>query len=234
MTIKAVLFDLDDTLWPIVPVIRRAEDLMYDWLRRNAPLVADRVSIDGMRQRRQELMASDPVYQLDLRLLRHAVLVEAFRDAGEDETRADHALEVFSKARNEVVLYEDVHPVLGRLRERHKLGTISNGVSDLDTIGLAHLFDVSFAAWHFGKAKPDPDIFAAACAALGVAPSEALYVGDDLLLDVHGAQRAGMRAAWLRRPDLASRTVEAAVRPDLICSSLHELEPWLAGQIVKD
>jgi putative hydrolase of the HAD superfamily len=35
--VKAVLFDLDDTLWPIVPVIARAEQLLFDWLRQNAP-----------------------------------------------------------------------------------------------------------------------------------------------------------------------------------------------------
>lgn len=235
MTIKAVLFDLDDTLWPIVPVIQRAENLMYDWLQRHVPGVAQRVSIDGMRQRRQELMHTDPVYQLDLRRLRQAVLTEAFRDAGEDETLVEHAMAVFSKARNEVELYEDVRPVLGRLKARHRLGTISNGVSDLETIGLAHLFDTSVAAWHFGCAKPDPAIFAAACDVLQVTPSEALYVGDDLLLDVQGAQRAGMRAVWLRRPDLGPVVpVDAAVQPDLICASLNELEQWLGGQTVKD
>ncbi|GIZ53239.1 HAD family hydrolase [Noviherbaspirillum aridicola] len=234
MSIKAVLFDLDDTLWPIVPVIRRAEDLMYDWLQRHAPQVAQRVSIEGMRQRRQELMRTDPVYQLDLRRLRHAVLAEAFRETGEDEALAEHAMAVFSKARNEVEPYEDVLPVLGRLRSRHRLGTISNGVADLGTIGLAHLFDASVAAWHFGKAKPDPAIFAAACDALEVAPADALYVGDDLLLDVQGAQRAGMRAAWLRRPDLGPIVADGAVQPDLVCASLHELEDWLARQTVKD
>lgn len=231
MSIKAVLFDLDDTLWPIVPVIRRAENLMYDWLQRHVPQVAQRVSIEGMRQRRQDLMRTDPVYQLDLRRLRQAVLAEAFREAGEDEALVDHAMAVFSKARNEVEPYEDVRPVLDRLRPRHRLGTISNGVADLESIGLAHYFDASLAAWHFGKAKPDPDIFAAACDALQVAPSEALYVGDDLLLDVQGAQRAGMAAVWLRRPDLGTPATEADVRPDLICASLHELEQWLAQQM---
>ena len=42
---KAVLFDLDDTLWPIVPVIRAAETILYTWLQQHAPRVADRFTI---------------------------------------------------------------------------------------------------------------------------------------------------------------------------------------------
>lgn len=234
MTIKAVLFDLDDTLWPIVPVIKRAENLMYEWLQRHVPAVAQQVSIDDMRQRRQQLMDSDPVYQLDLRALRRTVLLEAFRDAGENCALVESAMDVFSKARNEVQPYEDVRPVLTRLRERHALGTISNGVADLDAIGLAHFFGTSIAAWQFGKAKPDPEIFLAACEEMQVAPAEAVYVGDDLLLDVGGAQAAGMRAVWLQRAGRAEPPVEVRgdLRPDLVCASLHELDHWLMQQTV--
>ncbi|HEY8607488.1 MAG TPA: HAD family hydrolase [Noviherbaspirillum sp.] len=231
MKIKAVLFDLDDTLWPILPVIKRAESLMYDWLCQHAPRVAARVSIDAMRERRQQLMHSDPVYQLDLRALRHAVLTEAFADAGEDPALAGKAMEVFSRARNEVEPYHDVRPALERLGRRHLLGTISNGVADLDAIGLAHFFEVSIAAWQFGRAKPDPAIFLAACNSLKVAPAEAIYVGDDPMLDVRGAQQAGLRAAWIRRPGRG--TVEAppeGLQADLVCNTLDELDQWLAAE----
>ena len=51
-TIRAVLFDLDDTLWPIVPVILRAEALMHDWLSQHAPKVTERYSIAALRARR--------------------------------------------------------------------------------------------------------------------------------------------------------------------------------------
>ena len=53
--IKAVLFDLDDTLWPIVPVIVRAERLLFDWIREHAPGVAASYSIEEMRARRGAL-----------------------------------------------------------------------------------------------------------------------------------------------------------------------------------
>ncbi|WP_136419804.1 MULTISPECIES: HAD family hydrolase [Oxalobacteraceae] len=232
--IKAVLFDLDDTLWPIVPVIKRAENVLYDWLTVHAPAVAQSVTIESMRERRQALMASDPVYQLDLRRLRRAVLLEAFIGAGLDPAMADQAMDVFSRARNEVTPFEDVLPTLGSLRNRVALGSVSNGVADLRAIGIAHFFQVSVAAHHFGCAKPDAAIFHAACDALGVLPEEAVYIGDDPLLDVEGAQRAGLQGVWMNRLELKPvRVLPDHVRPDATCTSLYELDQWLNERMVK-
>ena len=230
-TIRAVLFDLDDTLWPIVPVIKRAENMLYEWLKLHAPAVTQRVTIESMRARRQQLMASDPVYQLDLRVLRRTVLLEAFADTGLDVRMVDQAMDVFSKARNEVTPFEDVMPTLERLQGRVILGSISNGVADLHAIGIAHYFHASVAAYRVGFAKPDAAIFQAACEALDVAPEEALYIGDDPLLDVEGAQRAGLRAAWMNRAELGpDRALPHHVQPDVVFTSLHELERWLEAQ----
>jgi putative hydrolase of the HAD superfamily len=226
--IRAILFDLDDTLWPIVPVIRRAETVLHNWLMQHVPAVARQFSIDALRERRKVLMACDPVYQLDLRALRHAGLVEAFMVAGEDIAMVDQAMTVFSRARNEVTPFPDVLPSLARLRGRIALGTVSNGVADLEEIGIAHYFQVSVAAYHFGSAKPDPAIFLAACDALQVAPHETAYVGDDPLLDVEGAQKAGLHGIWINRMEPeAVRTLPGHVRPDAICTSFDELERWL-------
>lgn len=231
--IRAVLFDLDDTLWPILPVIQRAETCMYDWLVRHAPGVARRFDIDALRERRKALMASDPVYQLDLRALRRAGLVEAFEAAGENPALVDDAMRVFTKARNQVVLFDDVLPALARLRNEFALGSISNGVADLEEIGLAHHFQVSVAAFQLGTAKPDPAIFEAACNALQIAPGEAAYVGDDLALDVGGAQKAGLRGIWLKRADRAVPDGSGHIRPDAVCTSLDELDGALATLTVK-
>lgn len=228
--IKAVLFDLDDTLWPILPVIERAEAALYAWLQQHAPAVARQFSIESLRERRMALMRSDPVYQLDLRALRRAGLVEAFAHAGEDGALVEQAMEVFSRARNQVEPFDDVLPALERLRRRVALGSVSNGVADLQAIGMAEYFRASVAAFHFGKAKPDPAIFLAACDALQVMPREAAYVGDDPLLDVEGAQKAGLHGIWLSRSGSA-RVLPEHVRPDAVCSNLYELENWLDQRI---
>lgn len=233
-TIKAVLFDLDDTLWPIVPVIKRAENVLYDWLIIHAPAVARMVTIESMRERRQQLMATDPVYQIDLQALRHAVLTEAFTQTGQDVAMVDKAMEVFSRARNEVTPFADVLPTLAALQERVALGTVSNGMADLHTIGLAPYFRASIAAYHFGCAKPDTSIFLAACDALAVAPTEAVYVGDDPLLDVEGAKNAGLHSIWMNRLELdPARMLPAHVRPDAICTTLYEVNKWVDERIAK-
>jgi putative hydrolase of the HAD superfamily len=125
-----------------------------------------------------------------------------------------------------VVPYEDVLPGLAHLNGRVLVGSISNGNADLKTIGLAHHFHTSVAAHELGVAKPDAAIFLAACRAMDVAPEDAVYVGDDVLLDVQGAQRAGLRAVWMNRTG-SSKHLEHEVVPDAIVRDFGELLDWL-------
>jgi putative hydrolase of the HAD superfamily len=223
---KAVLFDLDDTLWPIAPVILQAEETLFAWLRQHAPRVAQRFTIDSLRQARLELLARQPEFQLDLGKLRRAGLAAAFEQAGEDASKVELAMAQFFAARNAVVPYDDVLPGLLRLKGRVLVGSITNGNADLRAIGLAHHFEASVAAPELGVAKPDPAIFLAGCRLLGVAPQDAVYVGDDVLLDVQGAQRAGMRGVWMNRHG-SNKHVEHGVVPDAIVRGFDELLDWL-------
>jgi putative hydrolase of the HAD superfamily len=225
--IEAVLFDLDDTLWAIEPVLVRAEGLLYDWLREHAPAVVAAHTIASLRERRMALMKTDPMYRIDLWKLRHTALSDVFREHDVDLALVDPAMALFSEARSTVALFDDVEPALLRMKDRLTLGSVSNGFADLERIGLAGHFGVSIAAHRFGRAKPDPAIFHAACEALQVAPAATVYVGDDPLLDVQGAQRAGLRAVWMNRFE---RTLPEGITPDAICRDLHELHDWLQAQ----
>lgn len=223
---KAILFDLDDTLWPIAPTILQAEETLFAWLREHAPRVAERFTIDTLRQARLEMLAQKPELNLDLGKLRRAGLLAAFEQAGEDPAKVEHAMTQFFAARNAVIPYDDVVPGLIRLRDRVLVGSVSNGNADLRTIGLSHHFKVSLAAHELGVAKPDAAIFLAACRELGVAPEDAVYVGDDVLLDVQGAQRAGLRAVWMNRTG-STRHLEHEVVPDATVRDFDELLDWL-------
>ena len=223
---RAILFDLDDTLWPIGPVIEEAERRVWRWLEQHAPAVAAAHSIDSLRQARFDKLAREPHYHLDLAALRRAGLLDAFTACGADAGRLDEAMAVFAAARNLVAPYADVLDGLERLGRHCLLGTISNGNADLGAIGIDHHFRVSLAAHSFGSAKPAPDMFLAACRELDVAPADAVYVGDDLLLDVRGAQQAGLRAVWLNRTG-STRHLELNVAPDAICANFDELLAWI-------
>ena len=230
MTIpRAILFDLDDTLWPIAPVIARAEAQVHAWLAANAPRVTARFSIEQLRAARMEILKQQPEFHLDLGALRRAGLHAAFAEVDEDAAAVEHAMQVYYQARNTVELYEDVLPALQELGTLAVVGSISNGNADLETIGLAQHFTFSLSAGAHGSAKPDPGIFLAACAALDVAPKDAVYVGDDILLDVQGAQRAGLRAVWLNRTGSTLHLAHGVV-PDAICRDFTELLEWLRRQ----
>lgn len=230
LPLKAILFDLDDTLWPIAPVIAQAEVTLHAWLADHAPKVAQQFSIDVLRARRMALLAEHPHLHCNLAQLRRMGLEAAFTEAGEDATHIDGAMRHFAQARNAVTPYDDVLPGLLKLKEKLVLGTVTNGNADLEVVGLAHHFKISLAACDFGTAKPDPAIFRAACDALGVAPHETVYVGDDLRFDVEGAQKAGLRAVWMNRTGSTAH-LEHGIAPDAICASLDELLVWLEAQL---
>lgn len=228
MAIKAVLLDLDDTLWPVAPVIRHAESVLQQWMHEHVPVVAQNYNPEKLRERRNVLVSSDPRFQYDLWSLRHTLLSQVFDEHGVAAEKADQAMAVFADARNKVDLYADVKPALQVLQDKLTLGTVSNGFADLQAIGLAHHFKVSIAAFRFGCGKPDPRIFLAACHELGLAPQEVLYVGDDLLLDVQGAQQAGLKGGWMNRQGLKIEDERHLhIKPDAEFANLHDLALWL-------
>ena len=87
----------------------------------------------------------------------------------------------------------------------------------LERLGLAARFEAIVVSSAVGREKPDPAIFRAALAALGVAPEEAVHVGDHPREDVEGALAVGMRALHL---DRSGRGGDLA--------DLAGLLPWLA------
>ena len=202
--IRALTLDLDDTLWPIAPVIVRAERLMRQWLERHAPATAAANDAPTLRRIRAEVERDHPEWHHDLSALRLATLRRAVHAAGEPTQLAEQAFDVFFDARQQVELYPDALDALQRLARRFPLLSLSNGNADLQRVGVAQHFCGSLSAREVGIAKPDPRLFAAACARLGLPPAKVLHVGDDLALDVMGARAAGMPAVWLRRAGSAT------------------------------
>jgi putative hydrolase of the HAD superfamily len=227
---QALLFDLDDTMWPIGPVIAAAETGWHAWLAERAPAVTAKYSVEALRALRMALLEKQPELMADLYQLRRAALQTVFAETGADAAHIEGAMQHFNVLRNDVTLFDDVAPVLAELRGMLRLGVITNGNADLEVIGLHHHFEVALSSARFGRAKPDPSIFLAACEAMGVAPQDAVYVGDDLRLDVLGAQAAGMRAVWMNRGG-GEAHIAAGIVPDVICADFHQLLAWVKEQI---
>ena len=195
--IRAIAFDLDNTLWDVEPVLERAEQCLAAWLQEHCPRLA--LSREQMRAAREQLARREPHNAHDLSYLRVATLTAYAREHGYDERVALDAFEVFLAARNVVEIFPDVAPALSRLRQRYALASLSNGNADLARIGLDHIFNVSLNARQIGAAKPHPRCFERLAGELALDPGAIAYVGDDPQLDVAAARAAGLRTVWMNR-----------------------------------
>ena len=220
--IKAISLDLDDTLWPIWPVIERAEQVLQDWLRPQAPLTAAWLADAGERLAlRRAISAELPDIGHDLRRLRQELIRRALQRHGEDTALVQPAYDVFFAERLRVQLYDDAGPALAWLAARYPVVAVSNGNADVHHIGLGAYFRAHLSAQAFGVGKPDARIFHAAAEAAGVQPHEVLHVGDDAALDVLGALGAGLQTAWVNRA--GHDWQHASVRPHATVGDMAQL-----------
>lgn len=212
--VKAISLDLDDTLWPVLPTIERAEKVLHEWLVEHAPMAAALFSSpEALREIRDHMRANRPDLKHDLSAVRRESIRLALYRAGENPLLAEQAFDVFFAERQRVTLFEDARPALEFLSSRFPLVSVSNGNADLARIGVAEFFRASISAREFGVGKPDPRIFHAAAGAVEVPVDQVVHVGDDTMLDMLGALNAGMQAVWVNRTE--------ALWP-------HELEPHMA------
>jgi putative hydrolase of the HAD superfamily len=129
----------------------------------------------------------------------------------------------------------DVLPLFTALRERGiKVGVLSNTIWSREyheavfaRDGVLALIDGSVYSSEIEHAKPHPEAFAAVLRAVDVdEPASAVYVGDRPYEDVHGAQRAGLRAVLVPHSDIPpEQRVPVDVRPDAVVQRLLDVLP---------
>ena len=140
------------------------------------------------------------------------------------EALAQDALAEFLRWRHRVELFPDALPTLAKLKGRYTLAALTNGNADYRRLGLARCFAFGYCAADVGARKPAPAMFQRALARAGVAPEQAVHVGDHLVDDVQGARAAGMATVWLNR-----RQADAPADADATVTSLAELPAALAA-----
>ena len=224
--LKVIAFDLDDTLWPCMPVIRHAEATLYDWLQRHYPRITDGRDAEALVQLRREFTRRDKRYAIDLTGMRLDFLQHLGETHEYDGERlARDGFDVFFEARQQVEFYDDVLPCLHRLRRRFRLGAISNGNASVEHVGLGDYFEHAVSAGEVMAAKPDPLIFEQLARRFRVNPEQILYVGDHPEYDVAGSQDAGFQAVWINRDGLD--WPGHLPRPLHEVNDLHQLETLL-------
>ncbi len=223
--IRTITIDLDDTLWEIHPVIRRAEARLYEWMSEHYPRITEMFGPEELRLLRKEVLEEFKDHLHDLTLIRRTVLARLGEAAGYGDSHVDAAFEVFYEARNDVTLFPGVRSALAKLRQRFVLVAVTNGNADLERIGIRHLFDDVISASMAGAAKPARPIFDAAVKAGGASAGQTLHVGDDPLRDVHGARDAGLRSVWVNRN--GAEWPDEYPTPDIEVQHIGELDAVL-------
>jgi putative hydrolase of the HAD superfamily len=201
--LRAVLFDAGNTL-VFLDYARLAEEVGRALA---LPLTAQGLTaqVSGASNAMEQAAGSDQE--------RAAAYLEAlFRLAGVPAGRMEEVRECVARMHSERHLWCSVpagtRESLGRLRGAGlRLGIVSNSDGRVEQAlaeaGLREYFDVVIDSSLAGIEKPDPAILLAALDALGVAPEEALYVGDLYEVDVVGARAAGIEAVLLAAPGSA-------------------------------
>lgn len=228
--VRAITIDLDDTIWPIAPVILRAEAALGQWLREHAPRTAAHWPDEARRALRERIAAERSDLAHDFSRQRMLTLERMLREAGDDPVLAQPAFDAYFAARCQVEHYQDSLQALDRLAARVPMAALTNGNACLRTIGLMRLFRFQLGAREHGAAKPTTSIFHAACRQLDCDPAQVLHVGDDVEMDVIGAQRAGLRSCWINRSDAhghARTWPHPESPPDLEMPDLGALADWL-------
>ncbi len=138
--IRAVTLDLDDTLWPVLPALERADQDVDAWLREHHPAVAAAWPIAAMRELRARIAAERLDLAHDFTTQRHLTMRYAFAACGLDEAPVEALWEVYFSARNRVELYLDSLPALRRIAARWPVASLTNGNADLERVGIAAHF----------------------------------------------------------------------------------------------
>jgi phospholysine phosphohistidine inorganic pyrophosphate phosphatase len=81
--------------------------------------------------------------------------------------------------------------------------------------------------------KPAQAFFQAAAEQLHLAPAEILMVGDDLRVDVGGAQAAGMKGALVQTGKYRPADLDGEVRPEVVIGSIADLPEWWERNVTR-
>ena len=225
--IRTITLDLDDTLWEIHPVIRRAERVLREWMAEHYPRVVEMFAREDVMQLRKQVVSEFSDRAHDLTFIRRTVLARMSDAAGYDAVFVDEAFEVFDRERNTLDLFPEVLPALRSLSQRYTLVAVTNGNARLDRIGIEDLFDAYISARTAGAAKPARTIFDAAVDAGGAGAHQTLHVGDHPEYDVDGARAAGLRTAWMNRN--GHDWPEEFAMPNVVIGDLMQLDRLLGG-----
>ncbi|MFF8729675.1 HAD family hydrolase [Streptomyces sp. NPDC015171] len=211
MSIRAVVWDVDDTLFDYTTADREgmrahllAEGLLHAYDGVEQALLRWREITDAQWAR----FSAGEVDFLTQRRDRTRVFLQRELTDGEADAWFARYLVRYEAAWS---VFPDVLPVLEALAASHRHAVLSNSSirvqeHKLRTLGLLDRFESVLCAAELGVSKPQAGAFLAACEALRLPPHEVAYVGDHPEIDGRGAAEAGLLSVWIDRAGVRAWT----------------------------
>lgn len=225
MSMKAIVFDVDDTLYDLSTPFKEACKEIFPEEKEldieEAFLASRRYSDAVYSQSLSGEMSMEEMYIYRFQ--------NAFKDCGMqiDAQKALDFQNVYEQKQQEIKMTDAMKQLLQSLKGKVQLGIITNGPEQhqwdkVNALGVQKWIPKEhvFISGALGVAKPDRGIFDLAAEKLGVCAEDACYVGDSFANDIAGARKAGWKAVWYNhRGHLAGRDVET----DYMMKSEREL-----------
>lgn len=216
---SAVLFDLDDTLYPEAEFVHSGFRAVAAWGREALGLPAES-SFERLWGLFQSGVRRNT---FDLWLDGHAAIAQA--------------VAVYRSHLPTIHPFPEVPGLLGELSLSHRLGVVTDGEAGMQhrklaALGLEASFAVVICTHDLGPehSKPSPRPFLLALERLGA--SAGCYIGDNPMKDFLGARQAGLRTIQVHRPGgiySGATPPSPEHRPDHVLDSLVGLAPLLAS-----
>ena len=234
--VKAICFDLDDTLYSNKPVMQAIEKKMIVYFSCLAVIkskVSDQQKVLDQRfwyHFRRQAVSQQPDLAHDVVQVRLVTYRLGFTSLGlaDDiaQQQAQAALDYFIQLRSDFAVSEQSKNLLASLSENYPLVAISNGNVDTSALGIAHYFThIYHAGWQTDgtllRQKPAGDMFRLVCKQLAIQPAQLLHVGDCGRADIQGALQAGCQTAWFPCYGVGK---SISVLPHIEFESLNKLE----------
>ncbi|MDW8002952.1 MAG: HAD family hydrolase [Deltaproteobacteria bacterium] len=218
--LQAVLFDLDDTLYP-------ERSFVVSGFRAVAAWAAVKFNIPVSQGLAELTMLFDDGVRgniFDIWLQNHGFKPHEW---------VPKMVTIYREHRPEIKPYPEVPQLLTVLKTKYKLGILTDGPPKvqkrkLEALDLSHYFSVCVISDEWGEKarKPSPIPYKIAVERLGISGSEAIYVADNPLKDFFGARQAGLKTVRVRRSDGLYRHFEAQAAefaPDFEIPTLENL-----------
>jgi len=211
MTIDAVCFDLDDTLYSYEQYARAGLKNAADTLekRTGKALHTELVELYFDEDHRKGTF--------DTLLSRH----------GLSHDLSESLVDAFHSATEPLSPYPETEPLLSTLEERYQLGLITDGRGGhqkVDRLGIREYFDDILVTHEINRSKHEPVVFETVLNTLEVRPRSSIYVGDDPRVDFYVPNKLGMYTVRVRRgryTELTPKNPES--RPDHRIHSLNAI-----------